>query len=420
MNSQREELRRQIRESVMNRLNRQEEMEDEAVLSQIQDAALPFPAFRALLPQEKAALCEEVFNSIRGLDILDQLLKREDISEIMINGYDHIYVERDGKIERWPGRFESEERYHDIIQQMVSACNRMVNGASPIVDARLQDGSRLHVVLPPVALDGAAVTIRHFKKAAFTMEDLVRIQSISEECADFLQKLVKAKYNIFISGGTGAGKTSFLNALSAYVPEDERVVSIEDSAELRLQHIPNLVRLETRMSNEKDCVPVSMRSLLKASLRMRPDRIIVGEVRGEECVDMIQAMNTGQEGSLSTGHANSGRDMLARLETMFLMGLEIPLEAIRRQLGCIDIIVHLGRLRDKSRRVLEVWEILGYRDGEVQMHLLYQFQEEGERNGKICGSLQKAGTLQRTDKLAMAGFGVSSGPFDDTACQLGD
>ncbi|MCD8380589.1 MAG: Flp pilus assembly complex ATPase component TadA [Lachnospiraceae bacterium] len=411
MSGQREELKKQIRETVMERLNRQEEMEDAAVLSQIQEAALPFPAFRALLPQEKENLCQEVFHSIRGLDILDQILKREDISEIMINGYDHIYVERDGRIERWPGHFESEERYHDIIQQMVSACNRMVNGASPIVDARLQDGSRLHVVLPPVALDGAAVTIRHFKRMAFTMEDLVRMQSISGECASFLQKLVKAKYNIFISGGTGAGKTSFLNALSAYIPEDERVVSIEDSAELRLQHIPNLVRLETRMSNEKDCVPVSMRSLLKASLRMRPDRIIVGEVRGEECVDMIQAMNTGQEGSLSTGHANSGRDMLARLETMFLMGLEIPLEAIRRQLGCIDIIVHLGRLRDKSRRVLEVWEIQGYRDGEVQMHLLYQFQEEEERNGKIYGSLQKVGTLQRTDKLALAGFGVPDEPL---------
>ncbi len=368
-----------------------------------------------MLPREKEQLCREVFNSIRGLDILDELLGREDISEIMINGYDHIYVEREGRIERWPGRFESEERYHDIIQQMVSACNRMVNGASPIVDARLADGSRLHVVLPPVALDGAAVTIRHFRKAAFTMEDLVRIQSISEECAQFLRKLVITRYNIFISGGTGAGKTSFLNALSAFIPEDERVVGIEDSAELRLQHIPNLVRLETRMSNEKDCVPVSMRSLLKASLRMRPDRIVVGEVRGEECVDMIQAMNTGQEGSLSTGHANSGRDMLARLETMFLMGLEIPLEAIRRQLSCINIIVHLGRLRDKSRRVLEVWEILGYWDQEVQMQPLYQFVEEGEHNGKIYGSLRRVGTLTRTDKLAMAGFGVPSRSLVDKA-----
>ncbi|MCD7805773.1 MAG: CpaF family protein [Lachnospiraceae bacterium] len=403
-----EELKKRIRECAMERLKRQEEMEDEAVFSLIQETAFTFAPFRAMLPGEKEQLCREVFNSIRGLDILDQLLNREDISEIMINGYDHIYVEREGRIERWPGRFESEERYYDIIQQMVSACNRMVNGASPIVDARLADGSRLHVVLPPVALDGAAVTIRHFKKAAFTMEDLVRIQSISEECAEFLQKLVVARYNIFISGGTGSGKTTFLNALSAFIPEDERVVSIEDSAELRLQHIPNLVRLETRMSNEKDCVPVSMRSLLKASLRMRPDRIVVGEVRGEECVDMIQAMNTGQEGSLSTGHANSGRDMLARLETMFLMGLEIPLEAIRRQLGCIDIIVHLGRLRDRSRRVLEVWEILGYWDQEVQMRLLYQFEEEGERNGKIYGSLRKVGMLAKTDKLAMAGFGVSS------------
>ncbi|MCD8326960.1 MAG: Flp pilus assembly complex ATPase component TadA [Lachnospiraceae bacterium] len=408
MSDQREELKALIRECVMEQLQRQEELEDEAVFSQIQEAAFSFAAFRVLLPQEKERLCQEVFNSIRGLDILDQLLGREDISEIMINGYDRIYVEREGRIEHWPGRFESEERYHDIIQQMVSACNRMVNGASPIVDARLSDGSRLHVVLPPVALDGAAVTIRHFRKAAFTMEDLARIQSLSEECAQFLRKLGIARSNIFISGGTGAGKTSFLNALSAFIPEDERVVSIEDSAELRLQHIPNLVRLETRMSNEKDCVPVSMRSLLKASLRMRPDRIVVGEVRGEECVDMIQAMNTGQEGSLSTGHANSGRDMLARLETMFLMGLEIPLEAIRRQLSCIDVIVHLGRLRDKSRRVLEVWEILGYWDQEVQMKLLYQFEEEEERDGKIYGSLRKVGTLTRTDKLAMAGFRAPS------------
>ncbi|MCD8069064.1 MAG: CpaF family protein [Lachnospiraceae bacterium] len=415
MNDQREELKRLVRDCAMDRLQRREELEDEEVFTQIQEAAFTFASFRAMVPREKDRLCREVFNSIRGLDILDELLGREYISEIMINGYDRIYVEREGRIERWPGRFESEERYHDIIQQMVSACNRMVNGASPIVDARLSDGSRLHVVLPPVALDGPAVTIRHFKKAAFTIEDLVRIQSISEECAQFLRKLVVARYNIFISGGTGAGKTSFLNALSAFIPEDERVVSIEDSAELRLQHIPNLVRLETRLSNEKDCVPVSMRSLLKASLRMRPDRIVVGEVRGEECVDMIQAMNTGQEGSLSTGHANSGRDMLARLETMFLMGLEIPLEAIRRQLGCINIIVHLGRLRDKSRRVLEVWEILGYWDQEVQMQLLYQFVEEGERDGKIYGSLRKVGTLTRTDKLAMAGFEVPSRPLMDEA-----
>lgn len=398
----------QIKEQVMVLLQSSEELEDEAVYELIEETAQRFVGFRVLRPKDKERMIKEVFNGIRKMDLLEELLEQQDITEIMLNSYDNIFVERNGRLERYEGQFESEERYMDIIQQIVSRCNRVVNGANPIVDARLEDGSRVNVVLSPVSLQGTAMTIRHFQEKPLEMEDLIRWGSITGECAEFLRKLVIAKYNIFVSGGTGAGKTSFLNILSSYIPEEERIITLEDSAELRLQNTPNLVRLETRNSNDQECKAITMRDLIKTSLRMRPSRIVVGEVRGEECIDMLQAMNTGQEGSMSTGHSNSGRDMIARLETMCLMAQELPLEAIRRQLLSINIIVHLGRLRDHSRKVLEIWEIVGMEDGEVQMKLLYVFQEGGEQNGKILGRLQKVGELTHTRKLQMAGFEIPS------------
>lgn len=403
-----EVCRTQIKEKVLEQLQAEASLSDEAVYCCIEETAQGYAAYRLLRPKDKARLVKEVFNSIRKLDLLEELLERQDITEIMLNSYDNIFIEKDGRLERYEGRFESEERYLDIIQQIVSRCNRVVNGANPIADARLEDGSRVNVVLSPIALEGASMTIRHFQEKPLQMEDLIRKKSITRECADFLKKLVIARYNIFISGGTGAGKTSFLNVLSGYIPEEERIITLEDSAELKLQNTPNLVRLETRSGSEKDCREITMRDLIKTSLRMRPSRIIVGEVRGAECVDMLQAMNTGQEGSMSTGHSNSGRDMIARLETMCMMAQELPLAAIRRQLLSINIIVHLGRLRDYSRKVLEVWEIVGMEQDEVQMKLLYLFKEEGEEDGKVVGRLQKVGELTHTGKLQMAGLRVSS------------
>ncbi len=401
-----EVCRAQIKERIMEFLQEQGELADEAVYEQIEETAAEFGSYRLLRPYDKARLKKEVFNSIRRLDILEELLKQQDITEIMLNDYDNIFIERNGKTERYEGQFESKERYLDIIQQIVSKCNRVVNAANPIVDARLEDGSRVNVVLEPISLQGACMTIRHFPDTPLKMEDLIAMGSITRECAEFLKKLVIAKYNIFISGGTGAGKTSFLNILSGYIPEEERIITLEDSAELRLQNTPNLVRLETRERHEGDCKSVTMRDLIKTSLRMRPSRIIVGEVRGEECIDMLQAMNTGQEGSMSTGHSNSGRDMISRLETMCFMSQEIPLASIRRQLLNIDLIIHLGRLRDHSRKVLEIWELTGLEQGEIKMKLLYFFKEEGEADGKVLGALQKVAELTNTDKLQMAGLHV--------------
>ena len=403
-----EVCRMQIKEKVMEQLQKQDQMEDHQVYEAVEAIAREFGSFRVLRPKDKERLVREVFNSIRKLDLLEELLDKSDITEIMINSYDRIFIERDGRIEQYKGSFESEERYMDIIQQIVSRCNRVVNGANPIVDARLEDGSRVNVVLHPVSLQGSCMTIRHFQEEPLQMEDLIRMGSITKECAEFLRQLVIARYNIFISGGTGAGKTSFLNILSGYIPEEERIITLEDSAELKLQNTPNLVRLETRNGSDGVCKPITMRDLIKTSLRMRPSRIIVGEVRGEECIDMLQAMNTGQEGSMSTGHSNSGRDMISRLETMCLMAREIPLPAIRRQLLSINIIIHLGRLRDYSRRVLEIWEVVGMEEDEIQMKLLYAFKEEGEDGERILGRLQKVGELTHTGKLQMAGFPVSS------------
>ncbi|MDE6169391.1 MAG: CpaF family protein, partial [Acetatifactor sp.] len=328
------------------------------------------------------------------------------VTEIMVNGKDHIFVEREGRLQELDMAFESTEKLQDVIQQIVSGCNRVVNEASPIVDARLSDGSRVNIVMNPVALNGPIVTIRRFPEKPVTMDQLLRWSSISPEAAEFLKGLVRAGYNIFISGGTGSGKTTFLNVLSQYIPSEERVITIEDNAELQLQGLPNLVQLETRNSNVEGCREITVRELIRASLRMRPTRIIVGEVRGAEAIDMLQCMNSGHDGSMSTGHANSGRDMLSRLENMVLMGMEIPLMAIRQQVAsAIDVIVHLGRLRDKSRRVLEITEVLECRNNEIMLNPLFIFEEAGEDDeGNIIGGLQEKGELFRKDKLKAAGL----------------
>ena len=360
---------------------------------------------------EKNTDCKkEIYDSIRGLDILEELLEDKNITEIMINGPDNIFIEKDGRIEKYNNRFSSKEKLVDIIQQIVSGVNRRVNESSPIVDSRLSDGSRVNVVLNPVAINGPVVTIRKFPEYSITMKKLIEIGSISLNVADFLKLLVNAKYNIFISGGTGSGKTTFLNVLSNYIPGDERIITIEDSAELQIQSVDNLVRMEVRQANDEGENGIDIRALIKSSLRMRPDRIIVGEVRGAEALDMLQAMNTGHDGSLSTGHGNSPKDMLNRLETMVLMGVDMPLKAIKSQIASgIDIIVHLGRLRDRTRKVLEIVEITGFNGEEILTNTIYRFEEdniEGTNKGIVKGKLKWTGnTLINQKKLFDAGYG---------------
>ena len=355
---------------------------------------------------ERGRLRRELFHAVRKLDVLQELVDDPQITEIMINGPDKIFIERSGRLTESGLHFESAEKLQNVIQQIVSDCNRVVNEASPIVDARLENGARVNVVLNPVALNGPIVTIRRFPDKPITMEDLVSFGSVTEEVCGWLSRLVRAKYNIFISGGTGSGKTTFLNALSNYIPAEERIITIEDSAELQIRNISNIVRMETRNANVEGCREITIRDLIKTSLRMRPTRIIVGEVRGGEAFDMMQCLNTGHDGSMSTGHANSSRDMLSRLENMILMGMEIPLEAIRQQIASgIDIIVHLGRLRDKTRKVLEIVEVCGFENGEIVLSPLYRFEEEGETGGgKILGTLRKKGELAYVEKLQTAGL----------------
>lgn len=355
---------------------------------------------------ERKQLRKELFHAIRKLDVLQELVDDPHITEIMINGPECIFIEQDGRLYQSDLRFESQEKLQNVIQQIVADCNRVVNEASPIVDARLQGGARVNVVLNPVALNGPIVTIRRFPDKPIMMEDLIAYGSITEEVCEWLSKLVRAKYNIFISGGTGSGKTTFLNALSYYIPKEERIITIEDSAELQILGIPNLVRMETRNANVEGCREITIRDLIKTSLRMRPDRIIVGEVRGGEAFDMMQCLNTGHDGSMSTGHANSSKDMLSRLENMILMGMEIPLTAIKQQIASgIDIIVHLGRLRDRSRKVMEIVEVQGFTEDGIVLTPLYRFEETGEdKEGRILGTLQKKGELTYVEKLQSAGL----------------
>ena len=380
---------------------------DEQLMRRIADVADHKLGKVSLSPQERSRVVRLVFSSIRGLGILDEILADDSITEVMINGPDHIFVEHAGRLYRLNKKFDNERQLEDIIQKIVGKAGKEVNQANPIVDTRLPDGSRVNVVLPPVSLSGPIVTIRKFSKTPMTVEMLLKYGSRTREAAAFLEKLGRAKYNIFISGGTGSGKTTFLNALSNFIPRDERIITIEDSAELQIKNIENLVSLETRNANTSGRGEISIRDLIRSALRMRPERIVVGEVRGAEALDMLQAMNTGHDGSLSTGHANSTRDMLSRLETMVLQGNDgLPLPAIRQQIAsALDIIIHLSRLRDKSRRTLEITEVLGYENGEIQLNPLFVFKEtEGSTLERVEGHLVRTGNPLRNDyKLRLQG-----------------
>lgn len=359
---------------------------------------------------QKKELIEIIFNSLRRLDILQPILEDACVSEIMINGPNNVFIEKNGKVNKLDLKFESVQKLEDIIQVMVTAVNRTVNESSPIVDARLKDGSRINVVLPPIALNGPIVTIRKFPHKPITIDKLIELGSLTAEAANVLEKLVVAKYNIFVAGGTGSGKTTFLNALSNFIPKDERIITIEDSAELQISNIPNLVRLETRNANLEGRGEITMRELIKTSLRMRPERIIVGEIRGAEALDMLTAMNTGHDGSISTGHANSPQDMLARIETMVLNSSALPLEAVRKQIAsAIDIIIFLSRLRDKSRRTMEIDEVLGVENGQIRLNPLFVFEEaisrDKEPSKRVTGCLIRSkNPLAKKQKLINAGI----------------
>ncbi len=400
-------MKEELRNRLIRELGDREELTDKEIYDHI-DRLIMLEAFKEPMPiVKREELRREMYASVRGLDVLQNLLEDSDITEIMVNGCDKIFIEKNGRLTKTDYRFASKERLEDVIQQMVATVNRRVNEASPIVDSRLPDGSRVNVVLSPVAVNGPIVTIRKFSKEPITIRQLIAWNSISEEAADFLKSLVIAGYNIFVCGGTGSGKTTFLNALSDFIPRDERVITIEDSAELKLTHIDNLVSFETRNANSEGENGITVRDLIKTALRSRPDRIVVGEVRGGEALDLLQAFNTGSEGSMSTGHANSSKDMLSRLETMALMGMDMPLLAIRSQISsAIDIIVYLGRLRDKTRRVLEITEVDGVEGGEIKYHEIFKFKEYGEdANGVITGRLEgDMSRLKNRGKLINAGI----------------
>lgn len=402
-----EELYKQIRHNVYQNLDIARNITDDELYSVIDSCIYDASRQKIISIRQKEELRNRIYNSIKKLDILQELLENPDITEIMVNGKDNIFYEKSGYIEKWNKHFDSEQKLADIAQRIAAMSNRMVNEACPIVDTRLEDGSRVNIVLPPVAMDGPIITIRKFYDKPLTIDRLIELGSITEEAAHFLEKLVKSRYNIFISGGTGSGKTTFLNVLSDYIPDDERVITIEDSAELQLHNIKNLVRLEARMANSEGNNAVAIRDLIKSSLRMRPDRIVVGEVRGAEALDMLQAMNTGHDGSLSTGHSNSPKDMLTRLETMVLMGMNMPIDAIRTQIAsAIDIIVHLARQRDKSRKVVQIAEVGDYKNGEIELTPLFRFVEKGEgKDGRILGELVRQNAdIKRTEKLKSAGI----------------
>lgn len=373
-----------LREQVLQRMDFSRNLQDAEVQELIAREMVRHEKLQNLSINQRIALQQRVFNSLRKLDVLQELIEDEDITEIMVNGPNHIFYEKDGQVHLYPYHFSSEEKLQDVIQQIVGKHNRVVNLSSPIVDSRLEDGSRVNVVLTPISVDGSALSIRKFSKTPMDMNTLVEKGTLSKEMADFLKKLVEARYNLFISGGTSSGKTTFLNALSAFIPLDERIITIEDSAELQLQGVKNLVRLETRNENTQGTKSITARALIHTALRMRPDRIIIGECRGEEALDMLQAMNTGHDGSLSTGHANSPQDMLHRLETMVLMGMELPLAAVRQQIASgIDILIHLERGRDKRRRVVEISEVLGVENEVICLNKLYVYENGWKKVGDV-------------------------------------
>lgn len=396
----------EIRRQVMSGLDMSRELTDEELRREIAEAVSRYSRGHLLSLQTRELYEEQIFNSFRRLDVLQELLDDPEVTEIMVNGEAHIFYEKGGALYPWEKERLSKERLGDMIQQIAGSANRSVNEANPILDTRLSDGSRVNIVMQPVSVDGSCISIRKFSKNPMTLDRLTEMDSLSVEAAELLKRLVQAGYNIFISGGTGSGKTTFLNALSAYIPDTERVITIEDSAELQLENVQNLVRLETRVVNGQGAEAIGIRDLIRTALRMRPDRIIVGEVRGAEALDMLQALNTGHDGSLSTGHANSSRDMLSRLETMVLMGgLELTLPIIRRQIASgIDILVHLGRMRDRTRKVLQISELCGMKDGEICLNPLYQFYEEGIKGDIVHGIWKKEGSLQNRGKLEEKGM----------------
>lgn len=386
---------------------------DEQIYAMIDEEVVRTCKDKVLTLDDRKILRSELFHSMRKLDILQDLVDDPTVTEIMINGPSDIFIEKAGKLMTYELAFESKEKLEDIVQKICAGCNRVVNESSPIVDARLENGSRVNVVLPPIALNGPIVTIRRFPDEPINMKKLMSFGSVPEHIVSDLSTLVHAGYNIFISGGTGSGKTTFLNALSDSIPQTDRVITIEDNAELQILHVPNIVKMESRNANVEGCKEISIRDLIKSSLRMRPDRIVVGEVRGGEALDMVQAMNTGHDGSMSTGHANSAKDMLSRLETMILMAMDLPLPAIRRQLASgIDLIVHLGRLRDRSRKLLEICEVPGdveKETGEIRLNILYRYEETGEdADGHVIGEWRKVNELERKDKLQAAGLRLPS------------
>lgn len=400
------EWKLKLQNEVLERLDYSKDLQDQDVRVVIDKVLLEDETVKWMPIKQIKRVREEIFCSLRRLDVLQPFIDDPEVTEIMVNGYRDVFVERGGRVQKVVCGFENKERLQDVIQQIVAGCNRVVNESSPIVDARLPDGSRVNIVMEPIALNGPIVTIRRFPEKAITLEDLIAWGCITQEVAAFLEKLVIAKYNILISGGTGSGKTTFLNVLSGFISDTERVITIEDSAELQLQGLENLVRLETRNSNAEGCVEITIRDLIKTSLRMRPDRIVVGEVRGAEAVDMLQALNTGHDGSMSTAHANSAGDLLFRLENMIMMGMDIPLNAIRRQIASgVDIVVHLSRMRDRCRRVEEICEIVGVHENAVCLQSLYTFEEEGvDSEGKIVGRLKKQKELEHCEKLKKAGI----------------
>ncbi|MBE5834728.1 MAG: CpaF family protein [Butyrivibrio sp.] len=405
-------LKKIVKESFLSTIDFSRDVSDEEIMNLIDEKIAKESRNLDITIEQKKRLRNELFDSVRRLDVLQDLVDNPSVTEIMINGPDDIFIEKSGQLMKYNMSFESKGKLEDVIQQIVAKCNRVVNESSPIVDARLENGSRVNIVLAPVALNGPIVTIRRFPDKPITMDKLIELGSITPYLSEYISVLVKAGYNVFISGGTGSGKTTFLNAISDSIPKDERVITIEDNAELQIMGVDNLVKLETRNANVEGCKEISIRDLIKSSLRMRPDRIVVGEVRGGECLDMLQAMNTGHK-SMSTGHANSARDMLSRIETMVMMGMELPLPAIRGQIASgIDIIVHLGRLRDKTRKLLEICELekeLDELTGRINVRPLYRYVETGVGpNGRIQGEWEKINELKYTEKLLAAGLTLPS------------
>lgn len=403
-----------LRKQVLEQLDMSVEITDEALMDLIADVVAIASRKTGASIRERLRLEKEIFNSLRRLDVIQELVEDPEVTEIMVNGPCNIFYEKNGKLYRFEKDFGTEEHLQDLLQQIVARHNRVINMSMPLVDTRLMDGSRVNIVLPPIAIDGSVLTIRRFPAEPYTLEMLVGMGTLSQEVAQLLTYLVRAKYSIVISGGTGSGKTTLLNALAQRIPPSERIITIEDSAELQIRGIPNLVRLETRNANLEGVTEIGVRTLIKTALRMRPDRIIVGECRGGEAFDLLQCLNTGHEGSLSSAHANSCAELISRLEMMVLMsGMELPLSAIRGQIASgVDLVVQTARLRDRTRRVIEIAEVCGVKDDKVKLVPLYQFVEEGECDGIIQGSLHKTADLQSTQKLVAAGLCDSNGNFD--------